>query len=1151
MKNLYTLLILLFSVINSFSQKIEVITQEQSQGTISILEYSTDGNLLVSGSNMDKVIKVWDVNSGKIIGKLSGHQKDIKGLCINPNSKEIATFSDENKIIVWNLESWSIEDSSQYKNKINSIKYESEETIIGIDQSGNIIEWIDNLNTPKIKSVLSFVPYHLDNSNELILVASKLDQLAIINSKNGKEIANNKLQNANLLGCKFINNAEQVLVVHKSGNVQILNTSLGIEKEFKIEGLQLTALSVNSLKNEFAVASKAKEIKIYNFQGEEIHHFKGKIDKHSYPIKALAISSDGSTLAGAGYRTSELLNKSTTESHIQIWDLNRGVEYKTLKGKVNPIYSFDFHPTENKLITLGEGRVLTFWNFNTADKYGDFTLPKPKREIPPKKKEITAEKGMKLLKIAKKIKDKGLNFDDIKTNSKTIAKSTGAGVLKRTIKDKAHIKYSSDGKYLFTKLPKDEIRQYSLEERLPKQVKPIFAYQTNINGILCSPKDKYLAVMGSGDSAVSIIDINTGEFNRKLKTPSPGGKLNFVYEASSMAFSSDGKYFAVCFNTGKTFVYSTAYWNLEFENTLPNSLGYVKGAFVNFSKDDKYLIVNTMLGVKAYNTSDFNPYTTGLLKISGNAVPLDKPSDYAITVKDNKLYFENTITGKVSESISVNHHNISHASVKENGDIGLTLKSGQFIIINPATGKEELLMVANGDNYIFKSAKNYYKVSKEGHDLVTFRMGNKAFPFEQFDAVFNRPDLLLTSLESNDKELIDLYEKAYLKRIKKLGVQPNTNVSIENIPITKIINKTDVASVTEKLVARIKVNFHDKRALSSFNVWINNVPMHGKKGKTIVGKSFGIDEDIPLVHGLNKIQFSCRNEDGYESLMETIYVTKKGEKPQQNLYLITIGTSDYENTAYNLNYAAKDAIDLKTLFETESNSYSAVKTKSLTNGNVTRESVMELHNFLKEAKVNDVVIVFVAGHGVLNEDFDYYFATHNMDFSNPNSKGLSYEDLESILDEIAPKKKILIMDTCHSGEVDKEEVFFSEETEQEEEEVEFRAVGPAVETKETEASPSKIMNELFNDLRRGTGATVISSAGGAEFAMESDEWQNGLFTYCLLKGLKNKEADLNKDGEIDLIELQNYVITKVKSMSGGKQIPNTRMQNLDLNFRVW
>ncbi|MBK6524513.1 MAG: hypothetical protein IPG07_02570 [Crocinitomicaceae bacterium] len=92
---------------------------------------------------------------------------------------------------------------------------------------------------------------------------------------------------------------------------------------------------------------------------------------------------------------------------------------------------------------------------------------------------------------------------------------------------------------------------------------------------------------------------------------------------------------------------------------------------------------------------------------------------------------------------------------------------------------------------------------------------------------------------------------------------------------------------------------------------------------------------------------------------------------------------------------------------------------------------------------------------------------------------------------------------------------------------------------------------MFNDLRRGTGATVISAAGGAEYAMESATWQNGLFTYCLLEGIQTMNADANKNGEIMLSELQAYIGKKVEELSQGKQMPTSRLENLSLDYRIW
>jgi uncharacterized caspase-like protein len=96
------------------------------------------------------------------------------------------------------------------------------------------------------------------------------------------------------------------------------------------------------------------------------------------------------------------------------------------------------------------------------------------------------------------------------------------------------------------------------------------------------------------------------------------------------------------------------------------------------------------------------------------------------------------------------------------------------------------------------------------------------------------------------------------------------------------------------------------------------------------------------------------------------------------------------------------------------------------------------------------------------------------------------------------------------------------------------------------------MKELFTDLRRSTGATVISAAGGVQFAYEGiNGLKNGVFTHCIKEGLSNKAADLNKDGKIALSELQQYVAEQVVKLTGGKQQPTSRIENLVNDFRVW
>ena len=45
-----------------------------------------------------------------------------------------------------------------------------------------------------------------------------------------------------------------------------------------------------------------------------------------------------------------------------------------------------------------------------------------------------------------------------------------------------------------------------------------------------------------------------------------------------------------------------------------------------------------------------------------------------------------------------------------------------------------------------------------------------------------------------------------------------------------------------------------------------------------------------------------------------------------------------------------------------------------------------------------------------------------INFSNPEENGIPYEEIENLLDGIPARQKILLLDACHSGEVDKEDL---------------------------------------------------------------------------------------------------------------------------------
>jgi len=164
--------------------------------------------------------------------------------------------------------------------------------------------------------------------------------------------------------------------------------------------------------------------------------------------------------------------------------------------------------------------------------------------------------------------------------------------------------------------------------------------------------------------------------------------------------------------------------------------------------------------------------------------------------------------------------------------------------------------------------------------------------------------------------------------------------------------------------------------------------------------------------------------------------------------------------------------------------------------------------------------------------------------------------LEWLLDSIPARKKLLLIDACHSGEVDRSEELAVAESGKEamgNSVVAIKPKGITIRKKKAVGLDNSfaLMQELFTDLGNANGAAVISAAGGLEFALETPEYQNGVFTYALITGLKEKKADHDADGKITIQEIKTWLSNEVFRLTKGRQKPTSRSETIDNNWVIW
>lgn len=446
-----------------------------------------------------------------------------------------------------------------------------------------------------------------------------------------------------------------------------------------------------------------------------------------------------------------------------------------------------------------------------------------------------------------------------------------------------------------------------------------------------------------------------------------------------------------------------------------------------------------------------------------------------------------------------------------------------------------LLFPKQNSGWVAITPDGYYAADRSALDAVSFRLGNRAVPFDEFDAVLNRPDKVLEALGYGGSELALAYREAAARRAQRYGAVEGKAIGVNRIGF----DGDPPASTAERSIAlRALV---PTKAPAKLLLWVNNVPIYPSGWTPPLGWKGELPE-LELGSGTNKIDLASLDEAGGLSVRDTVYVTCTA--PSQGVTrVLCIGTSQYKDSSRNLDSPAKDAVDLGRTFK-RYKSDGDPEPVVLTNDLCTREGILAQLKIVESASVDDTVIVFLAGHGMLDKEKNYFYGCTDVDFANPAGRGLAFADLEASLSRCKSRKKLVLMDTCCSGLVDPNSVPSNGAKIA----LKPRAGNAGSDLKETNAFA--LMTEGFADLKRASGTTIIAAASGVGFALETDK--NGYFTQSILEAIaKPSLTGASNLAGITVGGLRRYVLARVPELTGGLQRPVVREENLAQNFKLW
>ena len=450
------------------------------------------------------------------------------------------------------------------------------------------------------------------------------------------------------------------------------------------------------------------------------------------------------------------------------------------------------------------------------------------------------------------------------------------------------------------------------------------------------------------------------------------------------------------------------------------------------------------------------------------------------------------------------------------------------------------------ESWLMVTDDGYWDGSRDCGDLVAMVGADRVYGIDQFAVRNNRPDIILERLPGADRRMIRHYRSRHEKRLRRLGLnEERLTFDLAATPEARIVSSTRDGRT---LILEVDLDGKDE-GLKSWNLWVNDVPLFGALGRPAAGRTARVRERVRLCPGENKIEVSCMSSGGAEAFRPSVYATYGGPA-RGDLYFVGFGVSNYLDGKLDLDYAHKDAEDLARLFGSMKGEFRRVVTRVYTDEQVTRANIAAVKELLLRAAVEDTVVLFISGHGAHDRDAyaTYYYLVHETDLENLSRTAIDFERLEDLLQGIPPRRKLFLMDTCGSGEVDPEaaRALFAARDDAGDGETGMGVRSRLPVTGGSEGSPAAQSGSLttrrvrrylqsrdryiHNDLKRRSGAVVFSSCRGDEVSYESDELENGLFTEFLVRGLEGA-ADRDSDGTVGVDELRSYVRTEVSRLT--------------------
>lgn len=326
-------------------------------------------NGLIAISVCNKSLSVWNIESGKLLHTLEGHDDVITDIAITPDSCRVISASQDTSLKVWDLVSGQeLQTLLGHSKSVNKVIVSPDGSlIVSMSKDGTLKVWdlsfhsVTRTNTSRHSGLVCSVT--ISPNNKFALSASIDKNIKVWDLTNGKELRiysdrfseTTSAGNNSMVNGIAISPDSRLAISILNSTLKVWNIDNGKKKrtisEFFLSNFSVF-LGVAITPDGQSVISTSNDdtLKIWNItNGKKLQTMRHAL-KRDYGIQSVALTPDGSLIITA------------CGKDLHIWDFATGQKIRTLSKHTETVSALAISSDSKLVISASKDKTLKVWN---------------------------------------------------------------------------------------------------------------------------------------------------------------------------------------------------------------------------------------------------------------------------------------------------------------------------------------------------------------------------------------------------------------------------------------------------------------------------------------------------------------------------------------------------------------------------------------------------------------------------------------------------------------------------------------------------------------------------------------------------------------------------------------------------------------------